>query len=103
LTFGDRLGKGGQAVVWKGRWKGKDVAIKRYINQPDPRDIRILQRLPPHKNITTVHGVVFEDTSCCIVMEQMYGGSLHEFIHKDKKVPPPQQRSSWMKDIATGM
>lgn len=89
--------------MWKGTWEGKEVSIKRYINQPDPRDICILQQLSPHQNIITVYGVVHEKFSCCIVMEQMPGGSLHEFIHKKKNVPSPQQRSSWMKDIATGM
>lgn len=33
LTFGDLIARGGQAVVWKGLWEGKDVAITKYTNQ----------------------------------------------------------------------
>ena len=90
-------------MVWKGLWEGKEVAIKRYTNQPDPRDISVLQELPSHENIVTVYGAVREQFSCCIVMKLMNGGSLHDFIHKKKNTPSPQQRFSWMKDIATGM
>ena len=73
--------------MWKGLWEGKEVAIKRYTNQPDPRDISVLQELPSHENIVTVYGVVRKQFSCCIVMKLMNGGSLHDFIHKKKNTP----------------
>ena len=36
-------------------------------------------------------------------MQLMNGGSLYDFIHKKKNTPPPEQRFSWIKDIARGM
>ena len=49
------------------------------------------------------YGIMAEKHSCCIVTELVKGGSLFDFIHKQKKVPSDEQRSYWMKDIATGM
>ena len=103
VSYMNMLGEGGQAAVWKGVWGGKEVAIKKYITQPDPRDIHILQGLPTHPNIITVHGFVKDRFSCSVIMELMDGGSLYDFIHKKNNKPLCQQRFSWMKDIATGM
>ena len=89
-------------MVWKGKWKGMEVAIKKCL-QPSPKDVRILLSLGPHPNIIRLYGIVAEKTSCCIVTELVKGGSLFDFIHKQKKVPSDEQRSYWMKDIATGV
>ena len=90
-------------MVWKGVWGKREVAIKKYTNQPDPRDICVLQEVPPHPNIVRVLGVVMDKFSCSIVMQLMNGGSLYDFIHKKKNMPSPEQRFSWIKDIARGM
>ena len=81
-------------MVWKGLWEGKNVAIKKYTNQPDPSDISVLQEVSSHVNIVTVYGVVREKFSSCIVMKLMSGGSLHDYIHKKKNKPSSQQRFS---------
>ena len=90
-------------MVWRGVWGQREVAIKKYTNQPDPRDICVLQEVPPHPNIVRVLGVVRDQFSCSIVMQLMNGGSLYDFIHKKKNMPSSEQRFSWMKDIARGM
>lgn len=100
----ERLGKGGYGVVWKGTWKGVEVAIKE-CHDPDPRDVDILQQLGSHPNIITMYGVVNDKQSktCSIVTELIKGGSLYDFIHENKNRPSNQQRYSWMKGIAEGM
>ena len=89
-------------MVWKGKWKGMEVAVKKCL-QPSPKDVHVLLSLGPHPNIIQLYGIVAEKHSCCIVTELVRGGSLFDFIHKQKKVPSDEQQSYWMKDIATGM
>ena len=98
----DRLGGGAQGTVFKGTWKGIQVAVKKCL-QPDPRDVHILLSLGSHSNVIRLYGVVVEDISCLIVTELVEDGSLYDFLYKQKKVPSDKQRSYWMKDIATGM
>ena len=98
----DRLGGGAQGMVYKGTWRGIQVAVKKCL-QPDPRDVRILLSLKGHPNVIRLYGVVVEEISCLIVTELVKGGSLYDFLYKQKKTPSDDQRSYWMKDIATGM
>ena len=98
----DRLGGGAQGMVFKGTWRGIQVAVKKCL-QPNPRDVRILLSLRGHPNVIRLYGVVVEDISCLIVTELAKDGSLFDFLYKQKKTPSDDQRSYWMKDIATGM
>ena len=98
----DQLGGGAQGTVFKGTWKGIQVAVKKCF-QPDPRDVRILLSLGNHSNVIQLYGVVVEEISCLIVTELVKGGSLYDFLYKRKEIPSNEQRSYWMKDITTGM
>ena len=98
----DQLGGGAQGMVFRGTWKGIQVAVKKCL-QPDPRDIRILLSLGTHSNVIQLYGVVIEDISCLIVTELVKGGSLYDILYEQKKTPSDDQRSYWMKDIAMGM
>ena len=90
--------------MWKGTWKGKEVAIKKCL-RPDPTDVEILQQLDPHPNIIALYGFVVDvkSMSCSIVTELIKGGSMFDFLHKQKKTPSDEHKASWMKDIAEGM
>ena len=98
----DRLGGGAQGMVFKGTWKGMQVAVKKCL-QPDPRDVRILLSLGGHPNVIRLYGMVKEEYSCLVVTELVKGGSLYDFLYKEKKTPSDDQRLYWMKDIAMGM
>ena len=90
--------------MWKGVWKGIEVAIKKCL-RPDPKDICVLQELEPHPNIITFYGFVVdrESKSCSIVTELVKGGSLYNFLHVQKRIPSNKQKLCWMKGIADGM
>ena len=105
LVYSDeQLGGGGQGMVWKGIWKGMEVAIKKCL-RPDPKDMEIFQQLDSHPNIVEFYGVVvdMQSKSCSIVTELVKGGSLYNFLHKEKETPSGTQKSSWMKGVAEGM
>ena len=102
MVSGTPLGGGGQGTVFKGTWKGMEVAVKR-CNQPNPSDVKVLTSLGRHPNVICMYGVLFRQEACLIVTELVRDGSLFNFIHKDKKIPSPEQRMHWMKDIALGM
>ena len=88
--------------MFKGMWKGMEVAVKRCF-EPNPKDVAVLTTLGRHSNVIHMYGVLFEKEACLIVTELVKDGSLFDFIHKDKKIPSPEQRMNWMKDIALGM
>ena len=100
----DKLGSGGQGMVFKGTWKELEVAVKKTLDL-DPQDIHILTTLGVHSNIIRLYGVIFQDDSCLIVTELVKEGSLHGYIHSNKKknVPSKEQKFYWMKGIASGM
>ena len=102
VVSGTPLGGGAQGTVFKGTWKGMEVAVKR-CNEPNPKDVAVLTSLRRHSNIIRMYGVLFQQKACLIVTELVKDGSLFDFIHKDKKIPSPEQRMYWMKDIALGM
>ena len=94
----ERLGGGGQGIVWKGTWKGMEVAIKNAFDLT-PMICRFSHSLVLIPTLS--YFMVF----CSIVTELVKGGSLYNFLHhKGKKnTPSDTQKSSWMKSVAEGM
>ena len=103
MKCGKFLNIGGQSAVFEAKWKGKSVAVKKYINDLNPKDVEVLKKLQTHVNIVTIYGFTFGDGTCGIVMELMRCGSLGQIIHKKKEIPEDYQKQIWMKDIAVGM
>lgn len=73
------VGKGSFGVVWKGRWRGRDVAVK-HINSEGERkaftiEVRQLSRVS-HPNIVKLYGACTKNP-VCLVMEYAEGGSLY--------------------------
>ncbi len=71
------LGKGASAVVYKGSWKGRDVAIKvfdpmgLYFNLEEIRRELALGSMIEHPNIVTFYGGSLGPSKTFIVMEFM--------------------------------
>jgi len=124
ITLGAHLGNGAFGDVCRGKWKDKDVAIKKidiehakkhlsgayYGNVPREEHIReMLQwevgRLSTvsHTNIVPFYGLYQEEDEgqTCIVMEFCHGGTLDSFL--EKKDVPWYKRWQWAKEITEGL
>ena len=100
LILGVKLGEGGQATVFRGKWQGFDVAIKqarmRYqdkggakaeqelssITQMIRREVRALARVR-HPNVVRLHGACFEPTPM-VVMAYAPLGTLQDAFDENK-------------------
>lgn len=77
------MGKGSFGVVWKGKWRGRYVAIKHINTEGERRafavEVRQLSRVS-HPNIVRLYGACTKDP-VCLVMEYAEGGSLYNGIY----------------------
>ncbi|XP_012274170.1 mitogen-activated protein kinase kinase kinase 7 isoform X2 [Orussus abietinus] len=100
------VGKGSFGVVWKGRWRGRYVAVK-HINSEGERkafaiEVRQLSRVS-HPNIVRLYGACTKNP-VCLIMEYAEGGSLYNVLHC-----PPYPRytaghaMSWVLQCAHGV
>lgn len=93
LELKQEIGRGSFGQVFKGTWRGTEVAIKRIpancIKESDTRDFMkeafILRQLR-HPNVLQVLGASMNPP--CIVTEYMPRGNLFQLIH-DRNVPLP--------------
>ncbi|XP_050267794.1 serine/threonine-protein kinase STY46-like isoform X7 [Quercus robur] len=79
--------------LYKGTFCYQDVAIKvlraEHMNENMQREFTqevIMMREIQHKNVVQFIGACTRPPSLCIVMEYMSGGSIHDFLHKQKNV-----------------
>lgn len=87
LTFIREFEGGGFGIVWKGRWRGKDVAIKVLRQQTLNSDVieefrneaRIMGSLH-HNNIVQYLGMCNEDGHRALIMEFCDKGSLNTWL-----------------------
>lgn len=83
------VGEGSFGVVYKGEWKGKEVAVKNITSVAEGNafkvEVRQLSRVN-HENIVKLYGACTKPPNICLVMEYAEGGSLFNVLHCAPKV-----------------
>ena len=87
LIFGRKIGTGSFGKVYKAKWHGTNVAVKKTHDVPThatvkefAAEIRLMRDLR-HPNIVLFLGAVVDAPSMCIVTELMKRGNLHSILH----------------------
>lgn len=107
LEIEREVGRGAFGVVYKGKWRGKKVAVKKILtldfNQQQIEDfakeIKLMQNLRPHQNVVGLLGVVRSPLS--IITTFYANGSLFS-LFKNTQIELPQIIKI-LKDVASGM
>ncbi|KAG2392738.1 hypothetical protein C9374_011463 [Naegleria lovaniensis] len=109
LKFLTRVAEGGGGVVFKGEWRGVEVAIKKVKYSSDDtsfeKEASLLSRIR-HPNIVAFFGVSVTEREKFLVTEWMPSGSLDNLISntaKGKIILKFKQKISILLDICKGM
>uniref|UniRef100_A0A8C7XQ10 Protein kinase domain-containing protein n=1 Tax=Oryzias sinensis TaxID=183150 RepID=A0A8C7XQ10_9TELE len=96
LILEEVIGAGGFGKVYRGVWRGEEVAVKAARQDPD-EDISVTAEsvrqearlfwILRHPNIIALRGVCLREPNLCLVMEYARGGALNRAL-AGKKVPP---------------
>jgi len=88
LDFDSQIGEGCFGTVWKGKWRGKLVAVKELKSMADlsefKDEVSILAKLR-HPNVILLMGACTEAGKLCFVTEFMKGGALSDYVNKGEK------------------
>lgn len=110
ITVGEEVGKGSYGIVYQGRWRGGQVAIKQiredYLTTRGLSEFEseasVMKALRPHANVVIFFGVTLPPNPFCIITEYLPGGSLWEYLASDAKIDI-SQKVLFIKGIASGM
>ncbi|XP_044509538.1 serine/threonine-protein kinase STY46-like isoform X2 [Mangifera indica] len=91
LKFGNKVASGSYGNLYKGTYYSQEVAIK--VLKPERVNSDLLKefaqevfimRKVRHKNVVQFIGACTKPPSLCIVTEFMSGGSVYDYLHKQK-------------------
>jgi serine/threonine protein kinase len=109
LQQGDLVGSGSFGDVYKGTWRGQEVAIKRlrmrtldpHMVQDSNAETQLMWRCQ-FPNILRLYGVCKEPGQAAMIFELMPRGSLYGVLHSGEPIP---ERRQWQIaiDIAQGL
>ncbi|KAK9051906.1 hypothetical protein SSX86_028534 [Deinandra increscens subsp. villosa] len=97
LTLDHKVASGSFGDLYKGMYRSQEVAIKMlkaehittHMQQEFAQEVYIMRKIR-HKNVVQFIGACTEPSSLCIVTEFMSGGSVYDYLHKQKgtfKIP----------------
>ncbi|KAK5641653.1 hypothetical protein RI129_010200 [Pyrocoelia pectoralis] len=101
------VGEGSFGVVYRGKWKGKDVAVKNITTEAERKafaiEVRQLSRVD-HRNIVQLYGASTKGPNICLVMEYAEGGSLFNVLHSKPRAQYVAANAiSWCLQCAQGV
>ncbi|KAH3766375.1 Src tyrosine kinase 2 [Pelomyxa schiedti] len=106
-----QLGEGSFGVVWRGLWKGIQVAVKR-AKDCTPREgdeadcfmqeAAVLKRMR-HPNVVSFYGIWSNEEVPHLVCEFMSAGSLDKYLEKNNVKIPTSQLLKFAQQTALGM
>ncbi|KAJ3100382.1 hypothetical protein HDU97_002257 [Phlyctochytrium planicorne] len=104
------IGRGGFGIVFKARYDGEPVAIKRtrastaVFDKAVQDEVSMLSKLS-HPRIVRFYGVLIDDDgSLAMVLEYMTDGSLYDFYRSTgDSQPSSDEKITWALDIAFGL
>ncbi|KAJ4767801.1 protein kinase family protein [Rhynchospora pubera] len=110
LVIGERIGLGSYGEVYRADWSGKEVAVKKFLDQEfygDALDefrseVRIMRRLR-HPNVVLFMGAVTRPPHLSIVSEFLPRGSLYRLLHRPNCQIDEKRRIRMALDVAKGM
>ncbi|KAL6047965.1 Serine/threonine protein kinase, catalytic domain containing protein, variant 2 [Balamuthia mandrillaris] len=110
LQLGPQIGVGSYGIVYKAKWKGVDVAVKKFIKQKlsEKRmlefraEMAFLSELH-HPNIVLFIGACVRRPHLCIVTEYMKKGSLKDILRDKATQLPWNLRMKMARSIALGL
>lgn len=92
LVFGDLINRGSSCQVFRGKWRGTDVAIKQFKleystslkeMQKFVKEMQVLDQVR-HPNLILLMGICVDKPNFCLVSELVNNCSLFQALHKRK-------------------
>jgi len=107
------LGEGNSSIIYKGRWKSKDIAFKMLKHYQNPtekwtmnfyRETSILSQLS-HRNVLQVFGMISKPGNVGIAVEEVSNQTLHALLFEPskKKALPETKKRRIVHHAALGM
>ena len=110
LKLGKKIGAGTFGEVYKAKWKGSDVAVKKFFKQQANEQIllelrkeSVLMSQLRHPNILLFLGACIVPPTLCIVTEYLKFGSVAGILHNKSISLSFHQKIKYLKGAARGM
>ncbi|KAF3324916.1 serine/threonine-protein kinase HT1-like isoform X1 [Carex littledalei] len=110
LKMGNKVASGSYGDLYRGTYCSQDVAIKvlkpERVNTDMQREFAqevYIMRKVRHKNVVQFIGACTKPPSLCIVTEFMAGGSVYDYLHKQRGVFKPPALLRLAIDVSKGM
>lgn len=116
ITVKTKVGYGSFAAVYKGVWRGTQVAVKKpFLSNDNPshglpdadcidlfcREVKLLSKLR-HPNIVLLMAVCLDKENMCVVLE-MCKADLYKVIHDPSIALTPKKRIGFAIDVTQGL
>ncbi|KAK2404449.1 ACT protein tyrosine kinase family protein [Trifolium repens] len=110
LKIGEKIASGSCGDLYHGVYLGEDVAVKVLkseqlndaLEDEFTQEVAILRQVR-HKNVVRFIGACTNCPHLCIVTEYMTGGSLYDYLHKNRNVLELSQLLKFAIDVCKGM